>query len=301
LTKDQIDQLAAQLRGPVTWRILKSGWTWAGFFSLLLAILGTSYVTIRSKVEGIVTGQIAQKFAEPRIRETFQEVAENQASKMLKDEIQPAVGRFRADLQNEYQAVSEEIKPLKLLSNLPLLGDKALNHDDREAFEEIIHIAQTAPENSPLKNSAIGEVQKFINQVGGEWITGKFVSTSLLGKSDSGLPKDESQFPTDQLIVSLSDSDSKVRARAAMLLGNRREKGVPDSLLQVARTDKHFRVAYYALTSFGYITKRLDRPIAAGQAPIGQSQFIEMFDIDKLEQWWKEHSAEVNERLADMK
>jgi hypothetical protein len=69
----------------------------------------------------------------------------------------------------------------------------------------------------------------------------------------------------------------------------------------VARTDKHFMVAYHALTSFGYITKRLRRPILAGQEPINVEQLIEMFDIDKLEQWWKEHFAEVNERLEDMK
>jgi hypothetical protein len=114
LTKGQIDQLAAQLRGPVTWRILKSGWTWLGAFSLGLVLLGSSYLTIRARVEEAVTSQIAQRFTEPHIRETFQEVAENQASKMLKDEIQPAVDRFRADLQNEYQAVSEEVSRLRL-------------------------------------------------------------------------------------------------------------------------------------------------------------------------------------------
>ena len=87
LTKDQIDQLAAQLRGPVTLRILKSGWTWLGVFSLALALLGASYPTLRAKVEEMVTSQLARRFAEPRIRETFQEVAENQASEMLRNEI----------------------------------------------------------------------------------------------------------------------------------------------------------------------------------------------------------------------
>jgi hypothetical protein len=102
-------------------------------------------------------------------------------------------------------------------------------------------------------------------------------------------------------MVSLSDPDFKVMARAAMLLGNRREKGAPDGLLQVARTDRHLLATYYAIVSFGYITRRMNRPIAAGQEPIGISQLIEMFDIDKLDQWWTEHSAEINERLADMK
>jgi hypothetical protein len=172
---------------------------------------------------------------------------------------------------------------LELQSNLPFLGDKAIKHDDREAFEEIIRIARTAREDSPLKKSAIDEVRRFIYQVGGQWITGKFVSTSLLGKSGS-LPKDDTQIPTDQLMVSLSDPDFKVRARAAMLLGNRREKGFPDGLLQVAHTDRHLLATYYAIVSFGYITRRMNRPIAAGQESIGISQLIEMFDIDQLGQ-----------------
>jgi hypothetical protein len=299
-----MDQLANRLARPVTWVILKRWWFWAGFCSLLLALFGVSYPTIRAKVEEIVTSQIAQKFADPRIRETFQEVAENQAGKMLRDEIQPVVDQFRADLQREYQAVSEEIEPLKLQSILPFIRDKALNHNDREAFDQIIRIAKAAPENSPLKNSAIGEIRNFINQVTGlseAQFIGKFVSSSLLGESGFGLRKDDSKIPTDQLIVYLSDSDFKVRARAALLLRNRIEKGVPDSLLQVARTDKHLMVAYYALTSFGYITKRLDRPIQAGQKPITLELLIEIFDIDKLEQWWKERYVEVNEQLADMK
>ena len=300
LPQEQLSQLADRLARPVAWVILKRWWFWAGFCSLLITLLGASYVSIRAKVEEVVTSHIAQRFAEPRIRETFQEVANTTARELLLNKIQPAVDRFRADLQNEYQAVSEEIKSLKLQSNLPFLGDKAIKHDDREAFEEIIRITRTAPEDSPLKKFAIDEVRRFINQVGGQWITGEFVSTSLLGKSGS-LPKDDTQIPTDQLMVSLSDPDFKVRARAAMLLGNRREKGVPHGLLQVARTDRHLLATYYAIVSFGFITRRMNRPISAGQEPIGISQLIEMFDIDKLEQWWKDHSAEVNERLADMK
>jgi uncharacterized protein (DUF885 family) len=101
-------------------------------------------VTIRAKVEEIVTRQIAQKFAEPRISQKLQEVAENQASAILRNEIHPAVDRFRADLQNEYQAVSEEIEPLKLQKNLPALTHQDFTQDDKEAVEEIIRITKIA-------------------------------------------------------------------------------------------------------------------------------------------------------------
>jgi hypothetical protein len=36
---------------------------------------------------------------------------------------------------------------------------------------------------------------------------------------------------------------------------------------------------------FGFVTRQADMPIAASQEPIDPEQLIEMFDIDKLEQW----------------
>jgi hypothetical protein len=179
--------------------------------------------------------------------------------------------RSLKNAQGSLHSSQQEVRELKLQAMLPFLGDKALNHDDREAFDQIIHIAQTAPENSALKNSAIGEVRRFVSQVD----DGRFISKSL-----SGSPLNDIKIPTDQIIVSLSNSDSEVRAKAARILGGRREKGVPNCLLQVFRTDKHLRVAYYAFLSFGYITRQVVRPIAAGRAPIGLSQLIEMFDIE---------------------
>ena len=110
-----------------------------------------SHFTIKGALESLMISRIDQEFREPRIEATMQKVINDKASEMLTNEIQPMVERFRADLQNEYQAVSEEIESLKLQSNLPFLGDKAIKHDDREAFEEIIRIARTAPEDSPLK------------------------------------------------------------------------------------------------------------------------------------------------------
>jgi hypothetical protein len=82
---------------------------------------------------------------------------------------------------------------------------------------------------------------------------------------DDYLSKFFREIPTDQFILSLYDSDLEVRARAAGVLGNRPEKGVPDSLPQVARTDKSLRVACNALFSFGYI--RLFQYLLVGIVP----------------------------------
>jgi hypothetical protein len=333
LTKDQIDQLADQLRGPVTWRILKNGWTWAGFFSLLLAILGTSYVTIRSKVEGIVTSQIEQRFAEPRIRETFQEVAENQASKMLRDEIQPAVDRFRADLQKEYQTVAEEVARVKLLNSLPILADKAILEYDRGALNELNRIAQTDTEMNPLKRAAIAEIKRveigYTGGFGGLPDRIQFLP-SLTVISEDGTVKVDGDIPTSRLMMSLSDLDWRVRAKAASLLGVRKEKGVPDILLNVMRTDIYLGVVANASQSFRFLAglyepgnidvvdnlkkwlkeRSIDQSYELSNINIARlkqwwkeiiiAQLHELgrLNIDGHEQWWQEHSPEVNERLA---
>jgi hypothetical protein len=289
-----MDQLANRLARPVAWVILKRWWFWAGFCSLLLALFGVSYPSLRAKVEGIVTSQIAQKFAEPRIRETFQEVAENQASKMLKEEIQPAVDRFRADLQNEYQAVLEEVSRIRIQNNLPILGDKAVSEYDREAYEEIIRVAQTAPENSSLKRAAIEEMLRVKAMYTGSNYGRLFQLPSLTVTLEDGAARKDQDVPTTRLLISLSDPDWKVRTASARLLGGRREKGVPDALLLVARTDKNLSVVRFALSSFNSIT----RPRV--KAFIPEDQHSDIFEVNEADQWWKEHSAEVNERLTPL-
>jgi hypothetical protein len=312
LSQDRVDRLVTpvadslsksgatldKLAKPVAWRIFKNFHWWIAMPLFYLGFLVLSVYSIKNHLENLTITRISHQFAEPHIRETFQEVAENQASKMLKDEIQPAVERFRADLLKEYQTVSDELSRIKLLAYLPVLSDQAISEGDREAFEEIIRIAEEETENSPLKKVAIEQM----NRIKGSFSKpSSFIGPSLIVTLEDGTIRKGGDIPTDRLMINLSDSDWKIRAEAAILLGLRTEKGVPDILLQVARTDKNLWVIYHAFVSFGYVTRQVKRPRLAGGTPITLPQGIHMFDIDKLEQWWQEHSADVNEQLADMK
>ena len=307
LTQAQEDRLTDRLTRPVALAILKRWWFWAGSLGLLLALFGVSYPTIRAKVEEMVTSQIAQRFAQPRTRDTFQEVAENQASNMLRDEIQPAVDRFRADLQKEYQAVSEEVSRLRIQNKLPILGDKAISQADRQSLEEIYHIVQTAPEHSSLKKVAIEQLERVECQYGFGGRTHLIMEIITTRPEDSTVWDEEftvmkisKNITTDKIIMRLSDPEWRVRAKSAMLLGGRKEKGVPDILLKVIREDKHLDVVRWAIISFHNITKVRIRAID----PFGADNPWDvrgMFDFHGLEQWWQAHSAEVNERLADIK
>jgi hypothetical protein len=293
-----MDQLANRLARPVAWVILKRWWFWAGFCSLLLALFGVSYPTIRAKVEEIVTSQIAQKFADPRIRETFQEVAENQASKMLRNEIQPEVTRFRdetttqvqnfqvfldnlkADLQKEYQTLSEEVSRLKTRNGLTVLGDKAISDGDSEALDELQNLSKDSV-NLTTKAAAIAEYRRVVSF----WtLMVTTDSASFTVRSKDGIIKTDQESSTNDLIsYMISSPDWQVRAISARLLGQRTEKGVPEALLRVSRMDKHLEVRKYATASFTSITGSNVRGV---------------FNVDGYEQWWKEHSEEFNEGLT---
>jgi hypothetical protein len=72
----------------------------------------------------------------------------------------------------------------------------------------------------------------------------------LIGRSGHSLLKWDTETPTGQIMVNLSDSDSKVGAKAAGLLGSRPEKGVSDRRLQVVRADKHLKVFLLCINLF---------------------------------------------------
>jgi hypothetical protein len=222
------------------------------------------------------------------------------------NEIQPEVSRIvgeikkfeiflndmKDSLQKEYQMVSTEVARLRIQNNLPILGDKAISEGNRISFEEILRIIQTETEMNSLKKAAIQEIERVLRGLQGLYWPEGGVNIIL----DDGTVKRERETPTAILIARLSDSGLNVRGSAAVILGERKEKSVPESLLRVARADKHLRVAYHALVAFGYMTGRLEKP--KGFERLNLTPVIEMFDIDKLEHWWKEHSAEVNKRLA---
>lgn len=256
--------------------------------------------TRMGELENLINARISQQFAEPRIRETFQEVAENQASKMLRGEIQPAVDRFRDNLQREYQMLSAEFSRVKLLNSLPIYGDKAILEGDRGALNEINRIAQAETEMNPLKKAAIEEIRRVKN-----WYTPGFglperiqFLPPLTVILEDGTVKVDVDIPTSRLVMGLSDSDWKVRAKAASLLGQRKQKGVPDILLRVCSTDTRLEVVTHAVLSFRSLVE-LDKHrglFGPRRGLFGPRNDI--FNIEELEQWWQAHSTEVNERLS---
>jgi hypothetical protein len=157
---------------------------------------------------------------------------------------------MRENLQKDYHILSEEVSHLRIQNNLPMLGDKAISEGDRVALEEIRSVAQMAPENSSLKNAAFEQIRRVVSSLS----TAPLNRTSLAEILGDETVQRDHEVPTNKLIMSLDHQDPKVRVKAAMLMSNRKEVGIPDVLLKVARIDKDLVVVYHALASFGYVT-----------------------------------------------
>jgi hypothetical protein len=287
-----------KLAKPVAWRIFKNVHWWITLPVVYLALFGVSYYRIQTGLQELLISRVAKQFEEPRIRETFQEVAENQASKMLRNEIQPEVTRFRdetttqvqnfqvfldnlkADLQKEYQTLSEEVSRLKTRNGLTVLGDKAISDGDSEALDELQNLSKDSV-NLTTKAAAIAEYRRVVSF----WtLMVTTDSASFTVRSKDGIIKTDQESSTNDLIsYMISSPDWQVRAISARLLGQRTEKGVPEALLRVSRMDKHLEVRKYATASFTSITGSNVRGV---------------FNVDGYEQWWKEHSEEFNEGLT---
>jgi hypothetical protein len=286
---------------PVGLRIVKSVHWWITFPLFWIAVLVGSHFTIKGALESLMISRIDQEFREPRIQATMQKVINDKSSEMLTKEIQPEVARFydettkqvqnfqvfldnlRVEFQKEYQSLSEEVSRLKKRNDLTVLGDRAISDGDSEALDELQSLSKDSVDLT-TKTAAIAEYRRVLSF----WtLMVTTDSASFTVRSKDGIIKTDQQSSTSDLVsYMISSPDWQVRAVSARLLGHRTEKGVPEALLRVSRIDKHLEVRKYATASFTSIT---------------DSNVRGVFNVDGYEQWWKEHSAEVNERLADMK
>jgi hypothetical protein len=185
---------------------------------------------------------------------------------------------MEVNLKREYHVLSENVSRVRLENDIPVLGDRANSKGDRESLIEIIRIAESETEMSALKKVAMEEITKVVGKLPNSFRYNHPLTVTL----DDSTVKKGGEIPTARLIMSLSDIDWQVRTKAATLLGSRKEKGVPDALLQTIRTDAHLVVAFYALVSFRYVINL--RPRAAGEELIPLSEVAHILSTDKLDQ-----------------
>jgi hypothetical protein len=200
----------------------------------------------------------------------------------FRHEITKQMEDFQAFLEKEYQTVSEEVPKLKQRNHLAILGDRAISQADRQALNELISAAKKS-ETNDTKTAANAEIARIVSY----WVYMSRTETmSISAQFPDRTSKKDDEIPTNRLIADIQEHPEwSVRAVVARLLKQRKEKGVPEILLKTALTDNNLEVVKHAVISFRAVT---------------EAKVWGFFDFDGLEQWWKEHSAEVNERLRPL-
>lgn len=296
LTPKQKTEIIKSLRKS----IFKDFWGAIGIISAVtgLSIFGI-YMNVKGKIENILINRIEKQFEEPTINTLVQNVAKNEAKTILDKQILPEVSNFKSyidDIKNKYETdyntLKKEISELETRNHILSLGDQAIYKASRSALEDLFKLI-TEPINPNLLNTVLAEIRR-INIF---WFNATTISAKTLKvKMQDGTLKNESNLTTDELIKLLLEEDYSSSAKSAQLLGNRKEKHVPEALLQCIKKDQHLEVVRDAVDSFKLITGYYAADVFGA---IFRASDIQASGEDRepIDIWWEKHSLEINEKL----
>jgi len=265
--------------------------------SAMVVVVALSLCGLRKGLEVSLKRSIEAQLEKPRIQALINEAASRKAENMIREQISPTVKRLRErisskviefeefqsamkrEVEQEHQAVLDEVVKVQSRSMLLELGDKAIWDLSRPAYEQLLGIANEAGDEV-LRLAAKSEIIRVKNAFTGSARTrGVFLSRV----EEEGKETLESDFDTTELIdLLLNHPNWKFRARSAQMLAERKEPDVPQALLESMREDQNLEVFKEALKSFEAIT--------GYQAP-------DVFGYTSCNDWWKENSETFIESL----
>lgn len=287
-----------EVRKIVRRRLLASG---TGILLLLGSCLGISVLGAFVAVKDITEKRIARQFEEPNISALLKSVAEVQAKSIIENQVNDEVTRFKKEIgsqlvdfnkyldelrtryEKDYEILSKEVAVLKQRNDITRLGDLGTHKGDRQSLEKLKSIVQESPDES-IKLAASAEIAR----IKSFWAnTTKLGGRNLTGTKTDGTQIEEKDIETTELMsLMLQHQQWEIRALAAKALRKRKEKGVPDALLENVRNDQHLEVVKWAADSFAHVTGFKKRDV---------------FSFDDLALWWKENAEEVAKKLKDPK
>ena len=249
---------------------------------LLTVLCGYLMYQIYQKPSGYVDRAIAKKFEEPNIQNALQKVAEQETKTVLLGKIQPNVNAFNkkvnnmrqhldeldANVDSQYELVAKELALLEAKRKLSNLADRA-QQGYRRPYDDLVEFT-TKTESLELKKMAVQQ----INKIEGFFeTTNRIYDTKVNYSDDQGVGYVDEQVPTRPLIeMMLYSPNWKIRAKAAFILRDRTEPGVPEALLLSVKKDPFLDVIQRALDSFESVTGYKRK---------------ELFNYEDVEKWWR--------------
>jgi hypothetical protein len=215
-------------------------------------------------VTKVATDQIAKQFEEPRIRATLTEVAETRASKIIEDQLNPAINdakttidslkgnlrqdvdKIRADFKNELNDLRREVEFQKKLREIQRLEVTAIIDCDIRAFHALQHYPDEDRELHRFAQTSIYSIKQ-------SYLTGtRFTLYGIQIDSPDGSIKTIDDIETSSILQMIENSSPQGRGTAILLLRNDKHTkcGVPEALLKRMNTDDSLCVRVEALKMF---------------------------------------------------
>lgn len=289
-------EILNQVKDEVKSEILKWAKKWGSIVLVVVSILAfigisVSIVSIYNQVTDssskFITELINEQFSKPNVESTLKNVAEKEAKTIITEHVQPEIEKVKEEVNsfelylNDYQKkydteitkITQEVSFISKRNEIIKIGDRAINHGDRDAFNQLMELVDS--EKNDFKEMAFAEflrVKKFYI------LLNRFKDTNILYKDSEGnIIKDE-QIPTDILIEHLLNADKwKIRARSAFCLKTKKEKEAIDALATSINNDKILDVVKESLVSFERLTGYDNPDVLDGRHAI---------------QWWEDNRAE---------
>jgi len=285
-----------QMKGEIKKEILNWVKKWGKIILSIFAILSiigysVSLVSIYNRVTDsssiFITKIINKQFSKPNVESTLKNVAEKEAKAIITEHVQPEIEKVKEEvnsfelLLNDYQKkyekeitnITQEVSFISKRNEIIKIGDRAINHGDRDAFNQLIELVDS--DKNDFKEIAFAEflrVKKFYI------LLTRFKDTDILFKDTEGNIIKNEQIPTNILIEHLLNADEwKIRARSAFCLKAKKEKEAIDALAISINNDKILDVVKESLISFERLTGYDNPDVLDGRPAI---------------QWWEKNQSE---------
>ena len=247
------------------------------------------YLANQLLTQRVLSARLNQQLQQPYIKEAMINAAKGKTEEVIRKEISSQIegakvlateefNTFKSFLENkkaqlgeEYDTLARQASILKTRNRLAQLANVAIGEGNREALEEL-EGAVNNPAKADLAEVAAAEIMR----VKAFYATGsKMKDESVSYTSSAGIVIVDDKIPTATLLTDLTqNSDWRVRAKFAELLGNRKEGGVADALLDAAGHDRNLNVVKAALDAFARLTGFKNSDI---------------FDYTAAAEWWQQH------------
>lgn len=240
-----------------------------------------SQLVLKQSKADVALAMISVKEAERKVDDLISSVN----SKM--SEMHESLLSFKKESDASLNVLNHEVKFLVARNKITRLADEATSQDDAIAYTELFDML---PENeeqrlagnydSVISHAVVAELSRIKSNL----LTKNYIPIGHdLTINVNGEQKANDQIPTDVLIELLTESDNRLlRAKAAQLLGSRRERMVPEALLESLRRDPNLMVRKYSKMSFSKVTGY---------------KSLSVLNYNRPSQWWKLNKDNFDKKL----